>query len=89
MIQTNKLHDNITIIIVVSLLLLLLLLLLYYYGSRDSSISITTGWTAGIRFLAEAKDFSLFHSVHTVSGANSACLIGTGGSFLGAKAAGA
>jgi hypothetical protein len=35
---------------------------------RDSSVRIVTGWTAGVRFPAEAKIFSLFHSVHTGSG---------------------
>jgi hypothetical protein len=35
---------------------------------RDSSVGIATGWTAGVRFPAEAKRFSVLHSVHTGSG---------------------
>jgi hypothetical protein len=31
--------------------------------SRYSSVGIETGWTAGVRFPAEARDFSLLHSV--------------------------
>jgi hypothetical protein len=47
------------------------------------------GWTAGVRFPACARDFSLPHSVQTGSGANSASyLIDTGGSLPGDKAAG-
>jgi hypothetical protein len=39
-----------------------------------------------IRFLAEARDFSLLHIVHTGSGAHPAfCTVGTGDCFLGVK----
>jgi hypothetical protein len=31
-------------------------------------IGIATGWTAGVRFRAKLRDFSLFHSVETGSG---------------------
>jgi hypothetical protein len=55
------------------------------FWSRDSSVGIATGWTAGLRFLAGAGDFSL---LQIGSGANSASYpIGSGGSFPGGKAA--
>jgi hypothetical protein len=43
-----------------------------------------------VRFTAETRDFSLFHSIQTVSEAlPGAYKMGTGGSFFGGKAAGA
>jgi hypothetical protein len=46
-----------------------------------------TGWTAGFRF-PTAQDFSIPHSVQTVLGPHPASYpVGTGGSFLGGKAA--
>jgi hypothetical protein len=39
---------------------------------RDSSAAIVKGWAAGVRFPAEARDFSLFHSFQTDSGAHQA-----------------
>jgi hypothetical protein len=36
---------------------------------RDISGGIATGWTAGIRFAAVERDFSLLHGVQTGSGA--------------------
>jgi hypothetical protein len=39
-------------------------------SSRDSSVSIATGCTDGVRFPARARDFSLLHSVQTASGAH-------------------
>jgi hypothetical protein len=48
------------------------------------------GWTAGVRFAARARDFSLLHSVQTGSGAHSdSDSMGNGDSIPGAKAAGA
>jgi hypothetical protein len=48
------------------------------------------GWTAGVRVLAEVRYFSLLHSVQTGSGALPVSYpMGTGGYFLGVKAAGA
>jgi hypothetical protein len=41
--------------------------------SRNSSVGIGTGWTAGVRFPAGANDFSL-HSVQTGSGAHPASI---------------
>jgi hypothetical protein len=47
-----------------------------------------TGWTTVVRFQAGPGDFSLLQSVQTGSRAHSASYIkGTGGSFLGGKAA--
>jgi hypothetical protein len=31
--------------------------------SRDSSVGIATGWTAGVRFPAGVRDFNILHSV--------------------------
>jgi hypothetical protein len=46
--------------------------------SRDSSVCIATGWTAGVRFPAGARDFSILHS----SGAHPASYaMGTGDDF--------
>jgi hypothetical protein len=54
--------------------------------SRDSTVGIATGWTAGVRFPARARDISLLHSVHTSSEAHPASYpVGTGGSFTGVK----
>jgi hypothetical protein len=38
------------------------------YGSWVSSVGVTTGWRAGVRFPAGARDFSLLHSVRSVAG---------------------
>jgi hypothetical protein len=44
------------------------------------------GWTAGVRFLAGARYFSLLHSVQTGSGAHPASYpIGSRGALPGAK----
>jgi hypothetical protein len=40
---------------------------LYFIMSRDSSVGIATGCTAGVRFLTVARDFSLLHRVKTGS----------------------
>jgi hypothetical protein len=48
------------------------------------------GYTAGVRFLAEARYFSLLHSIQTGSGARTASYpMGNGDSFPVDKAAGA
>jgi hypothetical protein len=70
------------------------LVCLFYKGRtiRDSAVGIAMGrgLTAGVRLPADAGDFSSFHSVQTGSGAHSGSYPnGTGGSFLGDKAAGA
>jgi hypothetical protein len=58
-------------------------------NSRNSSVGIATGWTAGVRFPVEAKDFSLLHSGQTGSGAHPASHpLDTGDSFPGGKAEG-
>jgi hypothetical protein len=58
------------------------------YVSRDGSFIIAAGWTAGIQFLAGARDIFLLHSVQTGSGAHpDSCTVGTRGSFSGNKAA--
>jgi hypothetical protein len=50
---------------------------------------MATGWTAGVRIPAEARDFSPLHRVHAGSGAHPApYLMDTWGSFPGGKAAG-
>jgi hypothetical protein len=55
---------------------------------RDSLVSIVTGWTSGVPFPAEAKYFSLLHSLQTGSGTHPASYpMGTGVFFLGDKAA--
>jgi hypothetical protein len=41
-------------------------------GSGVTSVGIGTGWMAGVRFPAGARDFSILHSVHTGSGAHPA-----------------
>jgi hypothetical protein len=52
--------------------------------SRDSYVGIATGWTAGVQFLAEARDFYFLHVVQTDSGVHPTSYpMGTGGSFLG------
>jgi hypothetical protein len=61
-------------------------------GSRGSSVSIVSDYglddrAIGVRFLAEAKDFSSMLCVQTGPGAHPAsCTMGTGGPFPGAKA---
>jgi hypothetical protein len=45
---------------------------------------VATGWTAGIRFPAGARNFSFLHSVHTGSGTHPVYYpMDTGGSFWG------
>jgi hypothetical protein len=64
-------------------------------GSRDSSVGIALGYGlddlgSRVRFLAVAGNFSLHHRVQDGSGAHEAPYqMGTGGSFLGGKTAGA
>jgi hypothetical protein len=51
-------------------------------------VGIATGWMARVRLPTGPKDFSLFHSVQTISGAHPASYtMGTGGSFTGGKVA--
>jgi hypothetical protein len=53
--------------------------------SRDSSVGIAMGWTAGVRFPAGARDSSLLHSAQAGSGSHPASYpIGTGGKAAGA-----
>jgi hypothetical protein len=60
------------------------LLLQFYQG-----VGIATGWRARVIFPA-VQEFCLFYSVQTGSGAHPpSYTMGIGGSFLGAKAAGA
>jgi hypothetical protein len=40
--------------------------------SRDSTVGIATGWTAGARFPEGLRDFSLLHSAQTGPGAHPA-----------------
>jgi hypothetical protein len=57
--------------------------------SRDSSVGLATSWMAGFRFLVEARDFALLHSVQIGSEAHSASYaVGTRDCFRGSKAAG-
>jgi hypothetical protein len=68
---------------------------LHLTQSRDSSVSIALGYGmddrgSRVRFPARAGNFSLHHRVQNGSGAHPASYpMGTGGSFLGDKAAGA
>jgi hypothetical protein len=63
---------------------------LYNHYSSCMLIGIATGWTAGVRFPAGARDISLLHSFQTGSGAHPASYpMGTGSCFSGGKAAGA
>jgi hypothetical protein len=56
-------------------------------GSRDSSVGMATGWTAGVRFPAGARDFSFLRSIQDCSGAHPASYpMDTKGSFPGVKA---
>jgi hypothetical protein len=63
-------------------------------GSRDSSVGIATGYGLedggfGVR-VPVGQEFSLLHVVQAVSGVHpTSYTMGTGGSFLGGKAAGA
>jgi hypothetical protein len=65
------------------------------FGSRDSSDGIGLGYglderSSRVRFAAGAGNFSLNHRVQNGSGAHPASYpMGTRGSFLGGKAAGA
>jgi hypothetical protein len=71
-------------------LIAVLTIVLLLGESHDSSIGIATVWTAWDPFSAEAKDFALLHGVQTGSGAHPASYpMGTGGSILVGKAAGA
>jgi hypothetical protein len=56
---------------------------LYLYQYSDWA----TGWTIKVRFLAEAKDFSLLHGIQTSYGAYSASFMSI--SVPNSKAAGA
>jgi hypothetical protein len=52
-------------------------------------VSIVTGWTAGFRFLARTRNFSVLHIVQTGSAAHSVCYrMGTGVTFSKVKAPG-
>jgi hypothetical protein len=56
-------------------------------GVAQSVQCLTTDWTAGVRSLTEAENFSSNLCVQTGSGAHPAsCTVGTGGSFPGGKA---
>jgi hypothetical protein len=63
--------------------------------SRDSSVGITLSYGlddrgSRVRFPVGTGNFSLHHRVQNDSGAHPACYsVGTRGSFLGSKAAGA
>jgi hypothetical protein len=65
------------------------LLNLFHFPSRqimirDSSVGITTGWTAEVQFQAGAIDFSLLHSIQTGSVDHPASYpLGTWGFFPG------
>jgi hypothetical protein len=62
---------------------------LTFSRSRDSSVGIAMGWTAGVRFPA-VKNFSLLHVVQNDSGAHPAHYpMGAGAHSPGGKAAGA
>jgi hypothetical protein len=67
----------------------------FRYRSRDSSVGIALGYGldergSRVRFPAEARNFSLHHSVQNGSGAHPASYpMGTRGSFPEGKAAGA
>jgi hypothetical protein len=55
-------------------------------GGQDSSVGITTVWTARVRFYAEARNFPIIYSVQTRSGVFPVSYrIGTEGSFPGLK----
>jgi hypothetical protein len=57
------------------------------WGSRDSSVGIATGKTAGVRFQARARDFCLLHNAQAGCGAHPASYpLGIGVSFPGGKA---
>jgi hypothetical protein len=58
-----------------------------FIRSRDSLVGVETGWTAGVRFPAGARYFSIFHSVQTGFRAHPAFYrMSTGGFFPGGKA---
>jgi hypothetical protein len=60
------------------------------WGSQDGCVGIATGWTVGIWFRTEERDFSLLHSFQTDSGTHPASYpVATGGSFPRDKPAGA
>jgi hypothetical protein len=67
----------------------------YFLQSRDSSVGIELGFGLGdrgfrVRFPVGTGNFSLHHGLQNVSGAPQASYpMGTRGSFLGGKAAGA
>jgi hypothetical protein len=55
--------------------------------SRDSSVCTAMGWTAGVRLSAGEINFSLLHSMQTVSGAHPVSyLMGTGVEWSGREA---
>jgi hypothetical protein len=67
---------------------------IHIYESRDSSVGIALGYglddgSSRVRVPAGAGKFSLHHRVQNGSGTHPASYpLGTGGSFLGGKAAG-
>jgi hypothetical protein len=66
----------------------------YKISVVDSSVGIATGYglhdqVSRVRFPAEAGNFPLHYRVQNDSGAHPAYRMGTRGSFLGGKAAGA
>jgi hypothetical protein len=71
-----------------------MIILFIYYNGYDSSVGIATGYGledggVGVRVRAR-QEFSLFHVVQPGSGVHpTSYTMGTGGSFLGAKATGA
>jgi hypothetical protein len=60
----------------------------YEAGIAQSVKRRAMRWTAGVRFPAGARDFSLLHNVQTVSGDHAlSYAMRVGGFFLGSKAA--
>jgi hypothetical protein len=58
-------------------------------GYQISRRANSTGWTAGVQFLAGTKEFSRLQSVQTASGAHPVSYpMGNGDTFPGGKAAG-
>jgi hypothetical protein len=51
----------------IAIRLSVLIMVLYSDGTRDWSVAVTMGWTAEVRFPAEAIGFSLLYSVQIVS----------------------
>jgi hypothetical protein len=58
--------------------------------NRDSTVGTAMGWTAGVRFPAVVRDFSVLHNIQAGSGDHPASYpMGTRGSFPEGKVAGA